>query len=229
MTNKEFIRALHTYQDILKQIYKDIIKNPENFGMPCLAVDSHKGGPLNKDEKKSRTYFFRLPQLLLTMGQVGEIRSGHELEIDIEALKSSKVPMKSIKLLLINLKNYGFEFSGVDDNFNLNKTEKLIVHYPDDRTVLKVLKAFGYIKSYERFIAADYRDLLSHKGQREVYAIDDVIRTILKTSDQELLKNIHHKLLSQGYKSTIEYAGFFSKVKYYKRKSRDHCSTCGKR
>ena len=39
VSNDEFIAAFHTYQDMLRQIYNDIMADPESFGMVCLDIE----------------------------------------------------------------------------------------------------------------------------------------------------------------------------------------------
>ena len=141
ISNDEFIAAFHTYQNILRRIYDDIAANPGSFGMICLDIDKSSSGhdrmgPVTSDESKSRKSFFHLSVILLAFACVGEFTSNGSLAVDTGKFLSYKFKLPGISALEIILKklcDYGFEFEGMPDNFNIVDLKIVNFYYAYNR------------------------------------------------------------------------------------------------
>lgn len=104
------------------------------------------------------------------------------------------VKITSSGIILERLLDFGFEFEGMPDNFNLRNTEYFVIYYPDNKNILIVLKAFAGVEFYEKFISADYRYLLSEDGEHSGYGEDDILRMLTSDVSKKAVRAICQKM-----------------------------------
>jgi hypothetical protein len=101
------------------------------------------------------------------------------------------------------LTDYGFEFEGLSDDYDLKNKHSFTIYYPDNPYLLHVLKSFGSL--HTKAVAVDYRYLLLTEDNIKLnnfYEIEDIYKILLREEDKDFLYSIHSKLTNRGYRFT---------------------------
>lgn len=223
----EFTAALETYQEILRSIYYDVLKSPENFGMERIPVEDEIEGPnkgiigaITPNENKSRKDFFRLPLCLLALSSVGELTGEKNLRVQADEFKSfhcgtSTVRITRAETILLRLPDYGFQMNGLTEKGQIKAGGELIVDYPANRNVFVVMKALSSCKTYEDFLAADYRYLLNKEFK---YDLNDMLRICGNEVSRKLIQEITGMAEQRAYTISVEAFPFEGKIKIFNKK-----------
>lgn len=125
-------------------------KSPDEYGLICTSLEI-KGFGVSEIVRKSSGSVAWLMMLLYNLFMAGEISDDvlvvdpaqYKENIKIKWVGGNKV--KSDIQIIKKLQDLGFLFEGIKgDKFN-KQAEKYILSYPDDGSIIKVLK--GYIAS----------------------------------------------------------------------------------
>jgi len=160
----EFIDGFRCLWNALRDMYKDIIEDPESWGLPCSEDTLYGEENYNGFDKKradSGNSSRRLMDYLKTLCQIGEIKEGRLVipyEAYIERLKAGKTNIENTAAGITNaasgalinrLTFFGFNFTGFNGKAFDKDIARFEVSYDDNKNLIPALKGYC-MTSYRR-------------------------------------------------------------------------------
>ena len=190
------------------KIYDDIMKYPEEFGMPLHEREKHRW--FSSEWRDSGTAPFRLFILLYNLLISGEI-TGDEIHVSIQKynnvkslsrnLNGSTMKVRQANYLFERLKDCGFVFEGLKNNKITDKN--IIISYPDNAVLLRLFKMLAdKVENTGRlfdFLRCTFR-LLGDDMQTINYGCVEETADNLHTAwEKEFVYRMDEALMSAGF------------------------------
>jgi len=189
LEKEDFENGFLELLSLIRNIYKDIACNPEDFGMLLkenIKIDEKSA----QDYTRSDASFVRVPNLLLIIGVKADLQSDMTLTIDsgILAEQAEKLKITGIQTLVSKLNDYGFEINGLTKP--LKPGNLLTFSHIDTREVVVALKAMGtamfelyksvklHMNQRFYFCMMDYRLLENEKAKEPRFTVENAYRTL---------------------------------------------------
>lgn len=134
LSHEEFESAFRDIGEMFHQMYTDIAKSPERFGLPLYKIDEYDY--FSNQARKARTAPWDLFYFLFCLAACGDLNGGILITDTAEVKKKTKA--SKTNLLLEALCDYGFVFGGIK-KYSLSSGDFLEIDHPDNRNILIVL------------------------------------------------------------------------------------------
>ena len=217
---EDLYRGLYDFREAVKNIHKDIITDPEQYGMSCLeAEDLMSSEPVTVTENKARKSFFRYANAFKAFAIYGEI-VGDCLVMDCHTVRGNKI--SKLNFILRHLNDQGFEFLGVTEDFSIPKSGEFFLSYPDNPYVIHLIKAFARIENMDIgmvLLRADWRVLKYSDSKKFEYNLSDMLRG-LSSFDRSIITQCNDIFMNAGYKSIVTDTGGYQ-LDYKNTKDKD--------
>ncbi len=155
ISKEDFITAFKEIWDIYINIYGDIAKFPEIFGMPLYKPEDFNY--FTKQARDSRSAAYRPFILLYNLLISGDFQNG-EFIMDVAKFKSVN-KVKNVHILFEKLSDYGFLFEGLK-NYKVTN-QNISMSYNDNANVMFVLKLMAdkaySTNRFEDFLCCHYK------------------------------------------------------------------------
>jgi len=187
MDKQSFISGLKELTAIIKSVYADMIKFPEEYGLPL--VEDIDYSPFNPKAAESKNSVRRLIAMLHTLAQCGKLVSG-EIHIDDKAFSASCKVLKSknkisnSKMIFAKLREFGFTY----DNAKFACTA--------DKNVIPAL--YGYMISTPLHGSPIF-SLNYFRAMPETPLRQTIFASYLADSDREFFAQLDEFMESQDY------------------------------
>jgi hypothetical protein len=146
ISKEEFIEGLKSLTDNIKEIYSDMIQNPEEYGLPL--VEDIEYTPFNPKAAESKGSAARLVATLKALVQCGELSDGEIIvnkKLFSELCKSKDYKVTNSTMILKKLSDFGF-FVGCFNGKGLDKNSDIFTFsYIDNKDITHVL--YGFMKN----------------------------------------------------------------------------------
>lgn len=237
----DFVNGFKKLREIIIDIYKDMQKNPSEYGLICTSLEI-KGFGVSEIVGKSRGSVSWLIMLFYNLFMAGEV-SDNVLVVDpadykentkIKWVGGSKV--KNDIQIIKKLRDFGFLFEGIKGDKFDKQSEKYILSYPDDVKIIKVLK--GYIMTVSgdynpdsyatkkfngKLIGLDYTLLMDPEFIPADQAFYEY-KTYLEGNEKKFYEKFHTGLVENGYIYKSDY-GY--RMRYFKKdKDKNYTVEC---
>lgn len=131
--------------DLAKEIYMDMAKQPENYGLMLVDIES-KDHNLVRDGYRT---VHRLVDTLSNLSNCGKLNN-HQLIVDAEEFKKAlkkgtghvSGPVPKYELIFSRLVDFGFSISDFEGKPFGKKVESFIVEYPDSPEIMDAIKSY---------------------------------------------------------------------------------------
>jgi len=137
--------------DLAKEIYADMAKSPESYGLALISTDVQERNPI----RKSHNSLHRLCDTLCSLSQCGKLIN-HQLIVSVSAFKemikkaqgavSASVP--KYELILSRLIDFGFVISDFNGKPFAKNVESFTIEYPDYPDMVDAVK--GYCDGWDK-------------------------------------------------------------------------------
>lgn len=134
ISTEDFETAFREIWEIYINIYGDIAKSPETFGMPLYEIKNYNS--FTTQARDSRNAPYRPFHLLYNLLASGSFHNG-DFIIDISNFKAVN-KVRNSNILLKRLSDYGFFFEGLK-NYKVTN-QNISMFYPNNNGVMLVLK-----------------------------------------------------------------------------------------
>ena len=219
----DFIYGFKNLSEIISNIYTDIIKSPDEYGLSLVPDINY--GVFNPKANQSSNYARSLMSLLRIIGQTGEFING-ELTVSIDLynsmIKTLKPKYKIPKPNMIIKKLFDFRFfiSEFNGKSFAKDIKYFVISYPDNPYIIKALKGYTMteIKTFEFFSLHYY---LVSKPDTIPYNQNSItFGEYLKKSGKEFFYEFDRCMRNAGYtclwdKSYSYALAYFEDVKDY--------------
>ncbi|MDF2686208.1 MAG: hypothetical protein K0S55_1389 [Clostridia bacterium] len=219
----EFISGFKNLSDIISDIYKDIIKSPDEYGFSLIPDIDYS--IFNPKANQSSNYARSLMSLLKIIGRTGELING-ELTVSLDFYNSiirtlkPKYKIPKPNMIIKKLFNFGFFISDFNGK-NFNKDIKqFVISYPDNPIVIKALKGYTMTEvSKFGFFSLHYY-LVSSPDKLPYNQNSITFGEYLKKSGKEFFNEFDRCMQNAGYTclcdKSYEYVlAYFKDVKDY--------------
>jgi hypothetical protein len=214
--NKDFLKigkktdvksAFTQVNSLFLQIYDDITKKPDEFGMPLHSKEKNRF--FSKEWRDSGQVPYRPFILLFNLLTCSDIK-GKSINVSINKYKNIKSHSKNTSgidkkisnqhFLFKKLSEYGFVFKGLKNN--KASDNNITISYPDDFTLLSLLKMLAD-KAYntnriEDFLCCHFRllqdDMHTANFGHEIDNIADRVKTV---KEREFVYKMDEVLISK--------------------------------
>lgn len=149
MTESEFIENFREFTEIMKQMYIDMEKRPEEYGL--LIIDINEVNENKADgnlAKASWRSVKRLADVISEIGKLGEIYN-ESLELPVTEFKASLVKIKKFNLILNRLIDFGFAISNYNGKSFEKNTETFSITNSQNPLLMRVLKAYAISEAFQ--------------------------------------------------------------------------------
>ncbi len=136
ITHEEFENAFRDIGGMFYQIYSDMAKDPQRFGLPLYKADEYDY--FSDQAREVRRAPWQPFYFMLCLFACGHFKGNEFITDTGEVRKINKA--KKTNLLLETLCDYGFVFGGIQ-KYNLSSGDSLAIDYPDNPNILTVLSA----------------------------------------------------------------------------------------
>jgi len=138
-------------------IYTDIAENPEKFNLPLYGANQKQIGKEFNEVRVSDKKHLAFLCMVFSNGEI----NGDGFIVDVEKLKLriKETKASTVHLFFEKFRDYGFVYDGLK-NFKLPKTGTFSIEYPDNPSVLFILKFLaekGSKFNSSAFLRASYR------------------------------------------------------------------------
>lgn len=134
LSHVEFESALRDIGEMFHQMYTDIAKSPERFGLPLYKTDEYDY--FSNQAREARKAPWNLFYFMLCLFACGDFNENVFITDTAKVREMNKA--KKTNLLLEALCDYGFVFNGIK-KYNLASGDSLEIDYPDNRNIIEVL------------------------------------------------------------------------------------------
>lgn len=134
LSHEEFAEAFREIGAMFRQMYTDMAKKPEHFGLPLYKTEEY--GYFTNQAREARKAPWYLGYFLLTLFAWGDFQ-GRAFRANTTQIRKVN-PARKPNILLSVLSDYRFIFSGLKKG-SLSSGDYLEIDYPDNRNVLSVL------------------------------------------------------------------------------------------
>jgi hypothetical protein len=196
LDENEFIDGFHCLRNTVRDIYKDIIKNPESYGLP-LTEDSV---PVNSSR--------RLMDYLNVLSRAGELRENSlvvTFDMYNESLKTikPKVSIAASNILIKRLTDFGFYFTGFNGKTFDKGLNQFVVTYEDNRNLIPVLKGYSMANHMsenrrDEFRACQY-DLVAASGELPKQVRAYVFSQYLSGEQKDFFIRFNERMTEEGF------------------------------
>ncbi len=210
VSEKEIKASFAQIQSLYINLYGDIAKYPEEFGMPMHEKEQYRVFSQQWRDVSVATYRpFILLYHLMICGDIenqGVLVSLNKYKnIPLHKKGGEKLflynPVKNVHILFKQLENYGFYFQGLK-NYKLS-TNDIYITYPDDFNILLVLKLMAEkarnINRIEDFLCCHFRlfqDDMQTAGYG--YGADDTADRVKTESEKNFIYKMDEALMAKG-------------------------------
>ena len=166
LDEEAWIRGFAVLRTVLETIYADMCASPAAYGLPLIETElvaSH-----STKARESLASVWRVPNLLYSLCQCGELREGI-LTVDRKEFErfSSAMKLKGIPLIVERLTGLGFVFGEWKNGKPAKDVAAFTVEFPGESLLMSVLKGFsarsaqslkgtkGYVNTH--FYTLDYK------------------------------------------------------------------------
>lgn len=198
ISKEDFITAFKEIWDIYINIYGDIAKFPEIFGMPLYKPEDFNY--FTKQARDSRSAAYRPFILLYNLLISGDFQNG-EFIMDVAKFKSVN-KVKNIHILFERLSDYGFLFEGLK-NYRVTN-QNISMSYNDNANVMFVLKLMAdkaySTNRFEDFLCCHYKLFYNDMNSADYGYNADVVADKMHTKEeQEFINAMDETLRELGY------------------------------
>jgi len=148
----DFRNHFSQLRDLIKEIYLDMAKQPEAYGLVLTDYTLQSEGSQSKENgliRKSRNSVNRLPDTLFRLSQNGEV-CNHKLVVSLPSFKTSLKQTEAYglssvtkyELILSRLVDFGFSISDFNGKPFVKTVDSFTVEYPDAPELIDTLKLF---------------------------------------------------------------------------------------
>jgi len=180
-----FISNFSELTELLKGIYKDVIKNPDAYKCDLYPLDQEPRGKQGIDNE-SNTSLDRIVKCLRTLCDCGELK-GKKLKVNVTQFKKQIKKVKDYSAIMEKMKVFGFQFQETNDkniikninNPNIIPTMKIYMNCWNDVLNDEYLKSeikkngYGCIAYYYDFYLFDYKVTANPRKLDELQAVKD--------------------------------------------------------
>jgi len=203
ISKEDFEAAFREIWNIYINIYGDIVKIPEAFGMPLYKVEDFNSFTAQARESRSAAYrpFILLYNLLIS----GDFQRDVFI-VDIANFKSIN-KVKNVHILFEKLSDYGFFFEGLK-NYKVT-SQSISILYLDNENVLPVLKLMAdkahITNRLDDFLCCHYKLFKDDMNTVSYgYGADVVADKMHTKEEQDFVYAMDAKLKEMGYFSQIK-------------------------
>ena len=150
--SKNFRKHFSQLRDLVKEIYLDMAKQPESYGLVLTDYNLQSVDKKSKEHvliMKSKNSVNRLPDTLFRLSQNGEVNN-HQLIVSLptfkESLKQTAAYGLSVvtkyELILSRLVDFGFSISDFNGKPFAKTVDSFTIEYPDAPELVDTLKTF---------------------------------------------------------------------------------------
>jgi len=147
-----FRKRFSQLRDLIKEMYLDMAKQPEAYGLILTDYDIQSADKKSKEYAlimKSKNSVNRLPDTLFRLSQNGEVNN-HQLIVSLLAFKESLKQtaayglsaVTKYELILSRLVDFGFSISDFGGKPFAKTVDSFTVEYPDEPELIDTLKTF---------------------------------------------------------------------------------------
>lgn len=198
ISKTEFDSVFREIWNMYVNIYGDILKSPERFGMPLYKIEEYNC--FSTQARASRIAPYRPFHLLYNMLITGVYVNG-DFIVDNNKFKAIN-KVKNVHILFERLSDYGFFFEGLK-NYNV-MNQDITMLYPDNPILMLVLKLMAdkaYIMNrLDNFFCCHYK--LFQDDMNTVnygYGADVVADKMHTKEEQEFIYAMDNELKNKGY------------------------------
>ncbi|MCL2531384.1 MAG: hypothetical protein FWE40_04435 [Oscillospiraceae bacterium] len=148
----DFIEHFTQLRNLIKDIYLDMAKQPEAYGLVLTDYNLQSADKKSKEyalAMKSKNSVNRLPDTLFRLSQNGEVHN-HQLIVSLPSFKESLKQtatyglsaVTKYELILSRLVDFGFSISGFNGKPFAKTVDSFTVEYPDTPELIDTLKTF---------------------------------------------------------------------------------------
>ncbi|MCL2445423.1 MAG: hypothetical protein FWD06_01465 [Oscillospiraceae bacterium] len=149
---EDFRKHFSQLRDLIKEMYLDIAKQPEAYGLVLTDYNLQSADKKSKEHAlimKSKNSVNRLPDTLFRLSQNGEVHN-HQLIVSLPAFKESLKQTATYGLsavtkyewILSRLVDFGFSISDFNGKPFAKTVSSFTVEYPDAPELIDTLKTF---------------------------------------------------------------------------------------
>jgi len=133
-----FIKTFGEFVNLVKQIYRDMMKYPESYGLPLFERHSIITEAQKVSSKKSA---IRLVEILRTISAIGVLNCNNDsLEVDIITFKSAKI--SKYAMIFDCLFDFGFNITNYKDGKFEKSASLFSISHSDNPMMMNVIKLF---------------------------------------------------------------------------------------
>ena len=148
----DFIGHFSQLRDLIKEMYLDMAKQPEAYGLVLTDYNLQSADKKSKEyalAMKSKNSVNRLPDTLFRLSQNGEVHN-HQLIVSLPTFKESLKQtatyglsaVTKYELILSRLVDFGFSISDFNGKPFAKTVDSFTVEYPDVPELIDTLKLF---------------------------------------------------------------------------------------
>ena len=213
----EFESAFRDIGEMFHQMYSDIAKSPEKFGLPLYKIDEYDY--FSNQAREARTVPWNLFYFMLCLFACGDFHGDIFISDTDEIRKINKA--KKTNLLLEALCDYGFVMGGIK-KYSLSSGDSLEIDYPDNRNMIEVLSLVAKkvkdtqlkdVKNYyscetafaNAFIGWNYKVLAEDMHSCSLAkGCDYVADKMHNAADKDVISIMDKILLENGYSMMLQ-------------------------
>ena len=215
LDNVTFVRCFHEFRGILANVYQDMFKFPEEYGLILVGMDVSEYK--NSRPRDSRASAKRLIALIHLLGRAGEL-AGNELHITPESFSEiSKVKYvgfswtQNAAMILKKLAEFGFNFVRLKGNSIDKDAGMYILSYPNNPAMMRMLKGYAMSVPVIPHFPKELTSLAHYTllNAKEDAPISVEFAVPLKTKERDLLDQLMNTVQTDYIdecKALIEYA-----------------------
>lgn len=194
----DFPARFAALRELAKEIYHDMAKFPEAYGLMLLDIQS---GDHNAARDSYRTVH-RFVDTLSALSAAGEMKD-HVLCVDAGQFRAAAKPVPRYGLILSKLRDFGFVIGGFDGVSIGKKVDTFTIEYPDNPDMVGTIKAY-----------CDCWDAL--KGdRREVKLLPNEFHHHFYRFDYKITADMAKISLAQWVLDEADYSGFTPETKAF--------------